>query len=428
MEQLATYVAIGSAGLLGLYLLNLLVGSFREQTSMARHYDEQRALFRARAESLQKVRAEEIEKTQNTWSGFRKFEVDRKIFECDDCHSIYLRPHDGRPLPPFEPGQFLTFKFKVPDQPSDVIRCYSLSDAPSSEKTPRDYYRITVKKVAPPRRNPEYPPGVSSTFVNEMLNEGDIIDVRAPGGGFYLQRQHKRPVVLIGGGVGITPVLSMLNYIVENEPDRETWFFLGVPNKKGHMMYDYLKQLREENPQINMHICYSDPGEGEVQDEDYDHHARVSVDLFKKVLPSNNFEYYFCGPPPMMSSLDADLRAWGVPDADIHSEAFGPASVKKPKPAEPKADGAPAAAAIPIIFAKAGKTLDWTPAAGTILDFAEANGVDIAAGCRAGSCGTCLTAVLEGEVSYENPPDSPIENGSCLACVGTPKGPIKIDA
>jgi ferredoxin len=128
----------------------------------------------------------------------------------------------------------------------------------------------------------------------------------------------------------------------------------------------------------------------------------------------------------MMNALDADLKAWGVPEADIHSEGFGPASVKKPKP--PAAEGAADLAAVPVTFAKSGKTLDWTPAAGTILDLAEANGVDIASGCRAGSCGTCLTAVMEGDVDYETPPDAPIENGSCLACVGTPKGPIKINA
>ncbi len=422
MENMASIVAIGAAGLLGLYILSLLFGSFRQQARLARHYEEQSTLFRARAESLLKVRAEEIEKTQNTWSGFRKFEVAEKINEIPDCHSIYLKPHDGRPLPPFEPGQFLTFKFLVPDHTGDVIRCYSLSDAPG-----RDYYRITVKKVPPPRGKPEIPPGLSSTFVNEVLNKGDIIDVRAPNGGFYLKRQHRRPVVLIGGGVGITPVLSMLNYICEHEPDRETWFFFGAPNKSQHIMKAHLRQIAADNPNVRMNICYSDPTDDDVLGEDYDHHARVSVELFKKLLPSNNFEYYFCGPPPMMNSLDADLKAWGVPEADIHYEAFGPASVKKAPPPAP-VDGATPAAGIAVTFAKSGKTIEWTPAIGTLLDLAEANGVDIASGCRAGSCGTCLTAVLDGEVGYATPPDAAIENGSCLACVGAPKGPVKIDA
>jgi ferredoxin len=130
----------------------------------------------------------------------------------------------------------------------------------------------------------------------------------------------------------------------------------------------------------------------------------------------------------MMNALDADLKAWGVPEADIHYEAFGPASVKKAAPPPTAGEDSQAAAAIPLTFAKSGKTFDWTPAAGTILDLAEANGVDIASGCRAGSCGTCLTAVIEGDVGYATPPDAAVENGSCLACVGTPKGPLKIDA
>jgi len=423
VENMAAYLATAAASLLAIYILTLIYGSVRQQLQLSRHFEEQSSLFRARADSLQRARAEEIQKTQNTWNGFRKFEVAEKINEIDDCHSIYLKPHDGRPLPPFEPGQFLTFKFKVPDQTSDVIRCYSLSDAPG-----RDYYRITVKKVPPPRGKPELPSGVSSTYVNEVLKEGDIIDVRAPNGGFYLQRQHRRPVVLIGGGVGITPVLSMLNYIIEHEPDRETWFFFGAPNKAGHIMQQHLREVAENHPNINMNICYSDPTENDKHGEDYDHHARVSVELFKELLPSNNYEYYFCGPPPMMNALDADLKAWGVPEADIHYEAFGPASVKKAAPPAAASEGAEAAAAIPLTFAKSGKTLDWTPAAGTILDLAEANGVDIASGCRAGSCGTCLTAIIEGDVGYATPPDAAVENGSCLACVGTPKGPLKIDA
>ena len=423
MDQMASYVAIGAAGLLGLYVLTLLVGAMRQQAQLSRHYDEHSVLFRARAESLQKIRSEAIDKTKNTWSGVRKFEVVDKINEIPDCHSIYLKPHDGRPLPPFEPGQFLTFKFNVPDQSSDIIRCYSLSDAPG-----RDYYRITVKKVPPPRGKPEIPPGISSTFVNELLNKGDIIDVRAPNGGFYLKREQTRPVVLIGGGVGITPVLSMLNDIIEHEPDREVWFFLGVPNKAGHLMKDHLDQVAENNPNVRMKVCYSAPEEGDVLGVDYQLKARVSVALFKEVLPSNNFEYYFCGPPPMMKSLDADLREWGVPDRDIHSEAFGPASVKKPTPPPAAVDGTTSAAAIAVTFARSGKTVDWTPAAGTLLDLAEANGVDMASGCRAGSCGTCLTAIIEGEVGYSDPPDAAVENGSCLTCVGSPKGPLKIDA
>lgn len=381
-------------------------------------------VLRFRASAAQREVRNREERTQHGWDGIRKFEIANKVPEADGVHSFYLVPHDGKPLPPFNPGQFLTFSLRMPGAAKPVIRCYSLSDSPG-----KPHYRVSIKKVPPPRDKPDLPSGLSSTYFNDQLAAGDILDVKAPGGQFFLDETSPKPVVLIGGGIGITPVLSMLNTICESGSRRETWFFLGVRNSNEHVQKDYLERLAAEHLNVNLHICYSDPLGGDEHNVDYQHEGRVSVDLFKQVLPSNNYEFYICGPPPMMNSLTEALDEWGVPEADVNFEAFGPASVKK-APAAPK-DGDATAAKAPtatVTFARSQKTVAWDGSHESLLDLAEANDIAMDCGCRAGNCGTCITALKSGDVSYLNEPGSPPENGSCLTCISVPKGDVTLDA
>ena len=364
---------------------------------------------------------EERERVETSWNGLRKFKILRKEPQKAEVHSFYLIPHDGRPLPPFLPGQYLTFQLKIPNQPKPIIRCYSLSDSPRHS----DYYRVSIKKVPPPRDKPDAPPGLSSAYFNDELRVGDILDVKAPSGQFFLDTTVQTPVVLIGGGIGITPVLSMLNTICESGSKRETWFFLGYRNGDEHLMKEHLERLDREHENVHLGICYSDPRENDAEGRDYHHAGWVGVDLFKRVLPSNNYEFYICGPPPMMESLTSGLEEWGVPERNIHFEAFGPATVKKTKTEEAPAADVPA---MDVVFERSGKTLKWDSSCENLLDFAEQNGVDIDSGCRAGNCGTCITAVKSGDVAYTIDPGAEPEAGSCLTCVSVPKSDLTLDA
>ena len=132
--------------------------------------------------------------------------VDRKIPESETITSFYLMPEDGAALAAFTPGQFLTFELTIPGQAETLLRTYSLSDGPSS-----DYYRVSIKRVPPPRKKPDVPPGKGSGFFHDAIEEGTIIDVKAPNGDFFLDLAGTAPVVLIGGGIGVTPMVSMLN-------------------------------------------------------------------------------------------------------------------------------------------------------------------------------------------------------------------------
>ena len=128
-----------------------------------------------------------------TWQGFRKFEVQKKQPEGGDICSFYLKPHDGRPLPPFKAGQFLTFKLDIPGD-KQITRCYSLSSIAHEEN-----YRVSIKRVPPPRGRDDVPPGKSSNFFHDSITEQDILDVKAPGGNFFLDVTKTTPIVLNWG-------------------------------------------------------------------------------------------------------------------------------------------------------------------------------------------------------------------------------------
>ena len=393
------------------------------RTFRAARLDRERlVLFRARAETVLRQVQADRERHELSWNGKRKFQVEHREYETpnEDICSFYLVPHDKRPVPPYLPGQFLTFELPVPGQPRPVVRCYSLSDC-SSE---RQCYRVTIKKLGPPPDAPEGTlPGISSNYFHDRLQQGDIVEVLAPAGEFYLDRESERPVVLIAGGVGLTPLISMLNALITSESNREIWFFYGVRNRGEHAMYDHLQRLSKETPNLRTVIAYSEPTGACTKGVDYDVDGFVSVQLMKSMLKSTNYEFYICGPPPMMDSLTGDLEDWGVPLDDIKFEAFGPASVRRD---DDQATGE-AEQSFQVEFSRSNSAAQWTPKIDTLLELAEAHGIKARFGCRAGSCGTCLTALMQGEVEYLHRPGKEPEAGSCLTCIARPKTNLVLD-
>ena len=417
--------AIGSIALLFLlalfaYVLILIINSSRALTLNQKRADLEGELLKVRVDQIIEAKRLENEKARLSWNGFRKFKVVSKVKETHDITSFYLSPHDGKSLPSFFPGQFLTFQLNIQGNTHPVVRCYSLSDSPHHP----DRYRVSIKKVPPPRNDPKAPPGLVSNHFHESINENDILDVKAPSGQFFLDINAKGPVVLLAGGVGITPVLSMLNALVEVDSQREIWFCLGVRNKKEHIMKEHLEKVAKENPNVNLQVFYSSPTETDFKEKDYHIEGRVKVSSLINLLPSNNYDFYICAPPPMVEDLRNDLAAWGVPKTSIHFEAFGPATVKKCT-TNSKSEGVPK---IDVSFTKSGKVFPWDPNLTSLLELAENNGIPLDSGCRAGNCGTCLTAIKSGEVSYVGEPGSLPEEGSCLACIAVPNGDLTLDA
>jgi len=419
IDQLISIFGVAILLTILLYLTFLIIAQIKTSIGVEKLQEKELGVLVERSERILASVNQDIQDENGAWQGQRKFEIRSKVLEADSIRSFYLTPHDGKPLPPFRPGQFLTFYLKIPGTKTETtVRCYSLSDAPTHE----DYYRVSIKQLGPPPKNPDVAPGLSSNFFHDNLQTGDILDVMAPGGDFFLDTETDSPVVLIGAGIGLTPVVSMLNYIVDTESTRETWFFYGMRNGTEHVWKDHLKKLNAY-PNINVVICYSDPTEDDKQGEDYDVQGWVGVPLFKEKLSCNNYNFYICGPPPMMNAVVNDLDEWGVPEEHVHFEAFGPASVKK-KGDEPKKS----TEEFDVEFSRTGKTVKWTGEHNSLAELAEENDIVIPPGCRAGNCGACKTALRSGDVAYSKKPSFRYEKGSCLVCCSTPKGPITLDA
>ncbi len=356
------------------------------------------------------------------WKGTRSLRVIAVADEAEDCRSIYLADPTGSPLPAFQSGQYLTFELAQSNSDRPLVRCYSLSDRPRS-----DYYRVTIKRALPPAQLSSIPPGLGSSYFFNHVRPGTMLDVKAPAGNFFLDPSHRDPVVLIGGGIGITPVLAMLNTIVHEQPGRRVFFFSGMRSCREHPFQHHLRAIAAEHPQVTLHISHSSPGPGEVPFRDFDYEGRITIEVLRKVLPSNNFRFYVCGSGAMMADLIPALEAWGVPERDIHYESFGPSTTRKLKQLVMSLDEAPANAPR-VRFERSGCEVEWKDSADSLLALAEQQNLPLDAGCRTGNCGTCVIKLLQGKVTYARPPGVPLQPGECLPCVAIPTGDVILDA
>ena len=365
------------------------------------------------------------------WSGWRDFRVTGRNFEdaANSQCSFHLQPVDGLPLAAFRPGQYLTFSLPVAVTPGGVaatgtglVRCYSLSDRPDASG-----YRITVKRAAPPAGRPDLPAGVSTAHFHDVVQVGDRLRVRAPSGHFVIDAETTVPVVFIAGGIGITPLLSMLRWSIVRQPGREIVLLYGVRNSAEHAFKAELDGLARIHPALKLYVVYASPAPDDVLGRDYLYAGYISLALLRSILPHGRHRFYVCGPPPMMQSLVPALRDWGVNDDDIRFEAFGPATARPAGPVANEPLLAPPMA-LEVRLQRAGRALVWDGQDANLLDFLERHGVAMESGCRTGSCGTCETGLLTGSVNYADRPDHDIAAGCCLPCVGTPRSALVLDA
>lgn len=386
-------------------------------------------LFALRERDEREMPMVAVRDAEAAWEGLRRFRVAARVLEDpsgSQC-SFHLVPVDGLPLPAFKPGQFLTLVVPMPVEPVEGVadlaperltRCYSLSDVPRP-----DSYRITVKRAIAPRSSPEAAVGRVSTFLHAHAAVGTTLEVRAPSGQFVIDADSTRPLVLVAGGIGITPLLSMLTWSLAAYPDRPITLFYGVRSSADHAFSSVLANLVAAHSTFDLHVVYSEPGSADVQGRDYRHRGVITLALIASHVSDTRVPYFICGPPAMMAVIVPGLEAAGVAAADIHFEAFGPASIRRETPVT-----LAAASPFDVRFRDTGRTIPWDVTMHTLLDFAESNGITIAAGCRSGSCGTCETRIVEGSVTYSQAPSYTVTNGFCLPCVGVPASALVLDA
>ena len=213
----------------------------------------------------------------------RSLVVDRKVRESENVTSFYLVPADGRPLAPFLPGQFLPLKLDIPGQYQPVLRTYSLSGSPSV-----NHYRLTIKRETAPRERPDAYPGVASNFFHDQVEVGSTVLAQSPRGRFLLDPGRERPVVLLSGGIGVTPLISMLSAIVESGSRCQTWFIHSARNRREHAMGELVRQLADTRDHVRTHIRYSKPASEDTAGYDYDDEGHVDIELLTHLLPDKN--------------------------------------------------------------------------------------------------------------------------------------------
>jgi len=261
---------------------------------------------------------EEQKSAPGGWNGYRKFVVEQKTPESEIISSFYLRPADGGPLPTFRPGQYLTVRVDHPATPTSP-RNYSLSDRPGL-----DYYRISVKREPAPA--PGAPAGLISNYLHDHVHPGDTLEIGPPCGEFTIdpQKVKGKPIVLLAGGIGITPLLSMLKALTHHRVKTPVYFLHAARNSRLHALGNEVRQIAAEHSNVQAHIRYDAPLDDDLARGHCDSTGLVHAGFLREFLPTNDADFYCCGPKPFMAGLFRGLREWGVNDSQIHFEFFGP--------------------------------------------------------------------------------------------------------
>lgn len=353
----------------------------------------------------------------NTFQNYTVTHVER---ESEVITSFYLEPESAEPIHCHKAGEFLPIEIEVAGQDKPLKRTYTISNAPNGS-----FYRLSIKREPP--AGPDSPPGRSSNFFHDHVKPGSTIRALAPRGQFVLDEASVRPVVLLSGGVGITPMISMLEQLADESGtcgcSRNVWFIHAARSGKEHAFGEHVRRLAEEWTCLRTHFVYGSPGAGDIEGTNYDSAGRIDTELLKMLLPIDDYEFYFCGPSPFMVSIYEGLKALNIPDERIHYEFFGPGTrLLRDSPGtkvglvgdlenrEP----------VRVSFAKSNKEAIWEPSKGTLLDLAEAEGLRPEYSCRSGICSTCATRISAGSVVYVEPPLADVEPNTALICCSYP--------
>src|SRR5665213_4161378 len=308
------------------------------------------------------------------WPSYRKFVVQSVVEESESAKSFHLVPLDGAPLAPFLPGQHLPLRLLIQGQPRPVIRCYTLSDC-----FHETHYRLTIKKELPPPSQPNIPSGLSSTYFHEALQVGEVVEAKAPSGKFYIDLNESHPIVMLAGGIGVTPMISMINALCHAGSSRDVYFVFALRHGGDHVFKEHLQAVTARCPNLCMHVLYENPRPQDAPGVDYHRIGRIDGLLLREILPSLDMDYYLCGPPGMMNAISETLKNEGISEARIRTESFGPSSFafRSALAAEEEDINAETTPQLTVTFAKSGKTVPWTTQTATVLELAEMNGIDI---------------------------------------------------
>lgn len=329
----------------------------------------------------------------------------------------------------FKPGQFVTIKPVINGR--EVRRSYTISSSPSRPHC----LEITIKRT---------PDGLVSTWMHEHVKLGDLLSVHGPSGMFSCFNYPSAKMLFIGAGSGITPVMSMLRWIVDTAADVDAHLLVSAKSPRDIIFRNELNWMSSRHSGIRVGVTCTSRVTG--ADSWTGLTGRCDEKMLKLFTPDLLERHIFmCGPPPFMEAVKETLRLLGFPLANLHTESFGGGRVAKgekveardvPKPSAPAIQAVvsapvdlPEAAGFQVTFMRSGKSVS-TDGEASLLDLAEANGVEIDYACRSGVCGTCKTKLNKGkvEMSENELSDEEKAEGFIYPCVSKPVSDVEIDA
>ncbi len=318
-----------------------------------------------------------------SWAG--QLRVAQVFDETPEVRTFRLVSTTGSVLPfDFLPGQYLNLTLAIDG--TKVRRSYTIASSP----TRIAYCELTIKREER---------GLSSRHLHDNIRAGDLLDVRAPAGRFTFTGAESGSVLLVAGGVGITPLMAQIRYLTDLSWPGDIYLVFSVKTERGIIFRDELDALQRRHPNLHVTITLTRADASEWSGE----RGRITSALLARAVPEiDSRRIYICGPTEMTDPTRQMLRDLGVPDEAIQVESFAsPSRAAASTPGVTTAQTAEAAltptADAMLTFARSGKSV-LVPAHQTVLEAAEALGVSINYECRAGICGQCKTKLLAGRV------------------------------
>lgn len=358
----------------------------------------------------------DTELRQRRWSGFRPFRVSSVRAEAEGVLGIDFEPLDGGLLPDYRPGQHLEMSLQPQAEGPAVTRAYSLTGAAAVPARTR--YSIAVRHQRGRSSDGAQYEGLVSGHLHRKLRVGDVVELRAPAGGFVLPRVSPQPLVLFAGGIGITPFMSLLESLPDGAQGPEIWLYVANRNLASQAFRERIALHAKRLPGLKVFDHYSAPGPHETPGRHVASQPRVDASLIDESLIARRARFYLCGPEPMMNDIIGGLTARGVPRFDIFSEVFR-------SPAAPVLGGDQR---FQVQFARSGGApVTWSAAQGALLGFGESLGITMPSGCRVGQCESCAVRLLSGKVHHLHGRE-PEDDTTCLTCQAIPLEDIVLDA
>ncbi|MGE3305582.1 MAG: molybdopterin-dependent oxidoreductase [Rhizobiaceae bacterium] len=346
------------------------------------------------------------EQRQRRWQGYRTFRVAELSMQADDVLAIRFEPLDGAPLPDYRPGQHVEIKIWTGSEP--VARAYSLTGPASVPR--RQSYSIAVRHHKGVLAGGEAFAGAASHHIHTRLAVGQLVELKAPTGGFVLPRRSAQPLVLFAGGIGITPFVSLLASLPDGDP-AEIRLYYGNSNRRFHTFREEIERHQARLPGLSVVDFYSRP------DGASERTGRIGAHLVDDDLLSRRPRFYMCGPSAMMDEVQGALLARGVPRFDIFREIFHSPSCA------PADDGR----TFDVAFRRSRNTpAAWSSQQGTLLSFGESLGIEMPSGCRVGQCESCAVRIVSGSVAHLDGRDAD-DPSVCLTCCAVPITDLILD-